>query len=94
MKANSFLKIKRANPVATKVQREDKHGDKQIFDDRVAADGEIAKYFTIINNRAEFRRSAPSEIELNVGDDEPMQIETGRSASVSPFTIEEVIEAM
>jgi hypothetical protein len=82
MKANSLLKIKRANPVVTKVQREDEHGDMQVFDDRIAADGEIAKYFTNIYKRPEFRRPAPSEIDFNVGDDEPMQIDTGSSASV------------
>ena len=48
MKANSLMKIKRANPVVTKVQREDEHGDMQVFDDRIAGDGEIAKYFTNI----------------------------------------------
>ena len=59
-KANSLLKIKRANPVVTKVQREDEHGDMQIFDDRSAVDGEIARYFAEIYKRPEFRRLAPN----------------------------------
>ena len=65
MKANSLLKIKRANPVVTKVQREDEHGDMQVFDDRTAADGEIEKYFTGIYKRPEFRRSAPCNNDLS-----------------------------
>ena len=88
------MKIKRANPVVTKVQREDEHGDMQVFDDRTAADGEIAKYFTNIYKRPEYRRPAAGEIDFNVEDDEPMQIDKSNSASVSPFTREEVMEAM
>ena len=94
MKANSLMKIKRANPVVTKVQREDEHGDMQVFDDRIAADGEIAKYFTNIYKRPEYRRSAPAEVDFNVGDDEPMQIDSSSSADIPPFTREEVMEAM
>ena len=33
-KANSLLKIKRSNPVVTKVQREDELGETQIFEDK------------------------------------------------------------
>ena len=94
MKANSLMKIKRANPVVTKVQREDEHGDMQVFDDRIAADGEIAKYFTKICKRPEFRRSAPADVDFNVGIDEPMKIDSSSSADIPPFTREEVMEAM
>ena len=66
----------------------------QIFDDRTAADGEIAKYFTIIYKRPEFRRSAAADIDFDVGDDEPMQIDSSSSADIPPFTWEEVMEAM
>ena len=82
MKANSLMKIKRANPVVIKVQREDEHGDMQVFDDRIAADGEIAKYFTNIYKRPEFRRSAPADVDFDVGDDEPMQIDSSSSTDV------------
>lgn len=99
-KANSLLKIKRANPVVTKVQREDEHGDMQIFNDRLAVDGEIAKYFTGIYKRPEFRRLAPSEIDFNVDGEELMQIDTSSrvnasssGVNVTAFTKEEVIEA-
>ena len=68
MKANSLMKIKRANPVVTKVKREDEHGDMQVFDDRTAAEGEITKYFTSIYKRPEYRRSAPADVDFDVGD--------------------------
>jgi hypothetical protein len=42
VKANSLLKIKRSNPVVTKVQREDENGDTQIFEDKAVVEGEIA----------------------------------------------------
>ena len=55
-KANALLKIKRNNPVVTKVQREDELGDIQVFEERTAIDNEIAKYFTGIYRRPEYRR--------------------------------------
>ena len=45
-RANALLKIKRNNPVVTKVQREDEMGDTQVFEEKTAVDSEIAKYFT------------------------------------------------
>ena len=66
----------------------------QVFDDRIAADGEIAKYFTNIYKRPEYRRSAPADVDFNVGDDEPMQIDSSSNADIPPFTREEVMEAM
>ena len=55
-RANALLKIKRNNPVVTKVQREDELGDTQVFEERTAVDSEIAKYFTEIYKRPEYRR--------------------------------------
>ena len=55
-KANALLKIKRNNPVVTKVQREDELGDNQVFEEKTAVDSEIAKYFTGIYKRPEYRR--------------------------------------
>jgi hypothetical protein len=78
-----LLKIKRANPVVTKVQREDEHGDMQIFDDRSAVDGEIARYFAEIYKRPEFRRLAPNEIDFNVDGEELMQIDTSSRVNAS-----------
>ena len=58
----------------------------EILDDRIAADGEIAKYFTSIYKRPEFRRSAQADVDFNVGDDELMQIDSSSSINVPPFT--------
>jgi hypothetical protein len=55
-RANALLKIKRNNPVVTKVQREDELGDTQVFEERTAVDSEIAKYFSGIYKRPEYRR--------------------------------------
>jgi hypothetical protein len=38
------------------VQREDETGDNQIFEEKTGVDSEIAKYFTEIYRRPEFRR--------------------------------------
>ena len=47
-KANSLLKIKRCNPVLTKVQREDELGETQIFEDKSTVDYVISQYFADI----------------------------------------------
>ena len=39
MKANSLLKIKKSNPVVTKVQNEDDNGDTQVYEEKSAVDG-------------------------------------------------------
>jgi hypothetical protein len=38
------------------VQREDEMGDTQVFEEKTAVDSEIAKYFTGIYKRPEYRR--------------------------------------
>ena len=55
-KANSLLKIKRSNPVVTKVQIEDELGEKQIFDDKSGVDYVISQYFADIYKRPDYRR--------------------------------------
>jgi hypothetical protein len=55
-KANSLLKIKRCNPVVTKVQKEDELGETQIFEEKSAVDCAISKYFTDIYKRPDYRR--------------------------------------
>ena len=92
-KANSLLKIKRSNPVVTKVQREDENGDTQIFEDKTLVEGEIANYFSGIYKRPDYRRQEFRSIDFNVEDDDDMRIDTNSSMSVSPFTKEEVCEA-
>ena len=92
-KANSLLKIKRSNPVVTKVQREDENGDTQIFEDKTLVEGEIANYFSGIYKRPDYRRQEFRSVDFNVEDDDDMRIDTNSSMSVPSFTKEEVYEA-
>ena len=55
-KANSLLKIKRSNPVVTKVQREDELGKTQIFEDKSTVDLVISQYFADIYKRPDYSR--------------------------------------
>ena len=55
-KANSLLKIKRSNPVVTKVQREDELGETQIYEDKSTVDYVISQYFADIYKRPDNRR--------------------------------------
>ena len=68
-KANALLKIRRTNPVVTRVQREDEIGELHTYEEKSAVDLQIAKYFTDIYKRPEYRRLAPSQIDFNVEDD-------------------------
>ena len=92
-KANSLLKIRRTNPVVTRVQREDDLGEVHTFDEKSAVDLNIARYFTGIYKRPEYRRLAPNEIDFNVDGEELMQIDTSSRVntnsrtSVTPFTM-------
>ena len=69
-KANSLLKIKRSNPVVTKIQKEDDNGDTQIFEEKTYVDGEIAKYFSEIYKRPDYRRQEFRSVDFNVEDDD------------------------
>ena len=51
MKAHSLLKIKRSNPVVTKVQKEDELGETQIYEDKSTVDYVISQYFADIYKR-------------------------------------------
>ena len=93
MKANALLKIKRSNPVATKVQSEDDNGDTQVYEEKSAVDGQIAKYFSNIYKRQDQRREQYRSIDFNVDEDSEMRIDTSSIMNVSPFTKEEVTEA-
>ena len=42
-KANTLLKIRRTNPVVTRVQREDEIGEVHTFEEKSAVDLNIAK---------------------------------------------------
>ena len=69
-KANSLLKIKRSNPVVTKIQKEDDNGDTQIFEEKKSVDGEIAKYFSEIYKRPDYRRQEFRSVDFNIEDDD------------------------
>ena len=55
-KANSLLKIKRNNPVVTKVIREDELGEAQVFEEKSSVDNVITQYFNDIYKRPDYRR--------------------------------------
>ena len=93
-KANSLLKIKRNNPVVTKVIREDELGEAQVFEEKSSVDNVIAQYFNDIYKRPDYRRRHFRSDNFNVDDDEVMRINTSNSNDVSPFTKEEVLLAV
>ena len=92
-RANILLKVRRANPVVTKIQRVDQQGEVAVYDDKSIVEKQIAEYFTEIYKRPQHMSVANSDIDFDVDDDEEMQIDTGGD-NVTPFTREEVIEAM
>ncbi len=93
-KANSLLKIKRNNPVVTKVIREDEVGEAQVFEEKSSVDNVIAQYFNDIYKRPDYRRRHFRSDNFDVDDDEVMRINTSNSNDVSPFTQEEVLLAV
>ena len=46
--ANKVMRIKRSNPVVTKVKRRCENGDVEVFDERVQVERTISDYFTDI----------------------------------------------
>ena len=93
-KANSLLKIKRNNPVVTKVIREDELGEAQVFEEKSSVDNVIAQYFNDIYKRPDYRRRHFRSDNFDIDDDEVMRINTSNSNDVSPFTQEEVLLAV
>ena len=93
-KANSLLKIKRNNPVVTKVIREDELGEAQVFEEKSSVENVIAQYFNDIYKRPDYRRRHFRSDNFDVDDDEVMRINTSNSNDVSPFTKEEVLLAV
>ena len=93
-KANSLLKVKRNNPVVTKVIREDELGEAQVFEEKSSVDNVIAQYFNDIYKRPDYRRRHFRSDNFDVDDDEVMRINTSNSNDVSPFTQEEVLLAV
>ena len=91
-KANSLLKIRRNQPVVTKLQKQDELGETVVFDDKLIVEREIATYFTKVYERPSHMALPSNEIDFNVEDME-MQIDTGSGGGTLNFTREEIIEA-
>ena len=71
-KANILLKVRRANPVVTKIQRIDEQGEVAVYDDKLIVEKQIAEYFTEIYRRPQHMRVINGEIDFNVEEDEKM----------------------
>jgi hypothetical protein len=78
--ANKIMRIKRSNPVMTKVKRVSDSGDVEVFEDKAHVEKAISDYFTDIYKRPD--HMAPGR--EDEGEDEEM-INT-----VSAFTVEDV----
>jgi hypothetical protein len=51
--ANKVMRIKRSNPVVTKVKRISDNGDVEIFEEKTQVEKAISDYFTDIYKRPE-----------------------------------------
>ena len=91
-KANELLKIRRAHPVVSKIQKLDETGEVTVFEDKEIVEREVANYFTEIYKRPSHMRAPALHIDFDV-EDEEMQIDTGSDSNMA-FTREEVAEAM
>jgi hypothetical protein len=58
--ANKVLKIKRSNPVVTKVQRENMTGDIEVITEKTEVDNAIAEYFSVIYKRPDHMQLRPN----------------------------------
>jgi hypothetical protein len=58
--ANKVLKIKRSNPVVTKVQRESMTGDIEVITEKTEVDNAIAEYFSVIYKRPDHMQLRPN----------------------------------
>jgi hypothetical protein len=78
--ANRYMRIKRSNPVVTKIKRSRGGDEEEIFEERIHVEKAISDYFTDIYKRPD--HMAPDR--EDDGEDEEM-INT-----VSAFTVEDV----
>ena len=86
-KANELLKIRRAHPVVSKIQKLDETGEVTVFEDKEIVEKEVANYFTEIYKRPSHMRAPALHIDFDV-EDEEMQIDTGSDSNMA-FTREE-----
>jgi len=74
-KANELLKIRRAHPVVSKIQKLDETGEVTVFEDKEIVEKEVANYFTEIYKRPSHMGVPALHIDFDV-EDEEMQIDT------------------
>jgi hypothetical protein len=82
--ANRFMRIKRSNPVVTKVKRSCDNGEVEVFEERVHVEKAISDYFTDIYRRPEHMAPGGDD---NIEEDEEMINTT------TTFTMDDVIAA-
>ena len=81
--ANKYMRIKRSNPVVTKVKRNGGDGEVEIFEDRIHVEKAICDYFSDIYKR-------PEHMAPDTGND----MEDEEMINTSPlFTMDEVVAA-
>ena len=82
--ANKYMRIKKSNPVVTRIKRNSDGGEEEIFEERVHVEKAISDYFSDI-----YRRPEHMAVVNNVddGSDEEM-IDTA-----SMFTVDDVVAA-
>ena len=83
--ANKFMRIKRSNPVVTKVKRNNDNGDMEVFEERVHVEKAISDYFTDIYKRPEH---------MVPGGDGNVEEDVEMINTMTTFTLEEVIDAI
>ena len=63
--ANKYMRIKRSNPVVSKVKRDTLSGDTEIFEERQHVEGAIAEYFEAIYKRPEHMAAGGGDAEMS-----------------------------
>jgi hypothetical protein len=77
------MRIKRSNPVVTKVKRNTDNGDAEVFEERPHVEQAIGEYFTTIYKRPEHMVADNDDADM---DDEVIN-------TVSLFTVDDVADA-
>ena len=67
--ANKYMRIKRSNPVVTRIKRSSDGGEEEIFEERVHVEKAISEYFSDI-----YRRPKHMDVVNDVDDDGDTEI--------------------
>jgi hypothetical protein len=81
--ANRLMRIKRSNPVVTKVKKTNDSGEDEVFEDRPHVERVISEYFNVIYRRPEQMLPAVAD---NAEDEEMIDTQ-------SMFTVDDVVTA-